>query len=123
VREFETFVRKDGNTRKWGAMEGHTDDHYMALLWALILLDKRLAEKYLDVIEYDDAGNPARIRDPNYDLAIQSFREGNPKVANNGNRYVDPLPMYVDRFESKYGLYNTPADDTSIMLANGWRLV
>ncbi len=45
----------------------------MALVWALVLLEKDIAEKYLDIVEYDEAGKPSVILDPNQHLANLSF--------------------------------------------------
>lgn len=67
VREFETFVRKVNRT--WGAKKGFNDDRVMALVWALVILEKDIAEKYLDIIEYDEAGKPSIISDPNQHLS------------------------------------------------------
>lgn len=67
IREFETFIRKENKT--WAAKKGHHDDRVMALVWALVLLEKDICEKYLDVITYDDAGKPNSIIDPNQHLA------------------------------------------------------
>jgi hypothetical protein len=67
VREFETFIRKVNRT--WGAKKGFNDDRVMALVWALVLLEKDIAEKYLDVIEYDEAGKPLVVLDPNQNLS------------------------------------------------------
>jgi hypothetical protein len=71
IKEFETFVRKLNKT--WGAKKGHHDDRVMALVWGLVLLEKDIAEKYLDIIEYDEAGKPSVIIDPNQHLANLSF--------------------------------------------------
>lgn len=71
VREFETFVRKQNRT--WGAKKGFNDDRVMALVWALVLLEKDIAEKYLDIHEYDEAGKPLVISDPNQHLANLSL--------------------------------------------------
>ena len=74
VKEFETFVRKENKT--WGAKQGFKDDHIMSLIWALILLEKAIAEKYLEVTEYDDTGKPCRILDPNQELANIALFDG-----------------------------------------------
>lgn len=71
VSEFESFIRK--TNRIWGAKPGHHDDHVMALTWGLILLEKRLAEQYLEVHDYDDTGKPSVITDPNQHLADAAF--------------------------------------------------
>ena len=80
VTEFESYVRK--NNRTWGAMKGKNDDRIMALMWALILLEKTVAAKYLDVLEADETGQVIRIADPNQDLANNLLlTEGSRKVA------------------------------------------
>lgn len=72
VKEFESFIRKPNGG--WGAKKGFHDDRVMALVWALVLLDLKLVEKYLDVLEYDDTGKPAVIIDPNQHLANASLK-------------------------------------------------
>jgi hypothetical protein len=71
IREFETFIRKVNRT--WGAKKGFNDDRIMALVWALVILEKDMAEKYLDVIEYDEAGKPSVIIDPNQHLSNMEY--------------------------------------------------
>lgn len=75
VKEFETFIRKENKT--WAAQKGHRDDKVMALVWALIILEPKIVERYFDVIDYDDLGMPERIRDPNYEQALQAFKNSN----------------------------------------------
>jgi Terminase large subunit, T4likevirus-type, N-terminal len=79
IVEFETFTRKNGN--RWGAEKGYTDDRIMALVWGLVILEREIAEKYLDIIELDDAGKVVRIADPNQDLANQLLLEGTKKIS------------------------------------------
>lgn len=67
IREFETFIRKENKT--WAAKKGYHDDRVMALVWSLVLLEKDICEKYLDITEYDDAGKPSAILDPNQHLS------------------------------------------------------
>ena len=62
VTEFETFVRRPNKT--WGARLGYNDDRVMSLIWALVVLEKEIAERYFEVIEYDEAGKPYIIIDP-----------------------------------------------------------
>lgn len=116
VKEFETFVRKDNN--KWGALPGTTDDHYMALVWALILLEKNIAARYLDIRETDETGSPLRIRDLNEDLALQAFDEGNKSLSDQVN-YNDPMPYALGM---RGGRSSYASDDMESLLASGWRL-
>jgi hypothetical protein len=77
--EFDTFVAK--NNRQWSAMKGYHDDRIMSLVWGLFLLEKEVAEKYLDILETDETGRIVRIADPNQDLVNNLLVEGSKKVA------------------------------------------
>ena len=71
LNEFESFVRKENKT--WSARKGCKDDRVMSIIWALVILEKDIAEQYFNVLEYDDAGKPIRIVDPNQDFANTCF--------------------------------------------------
>jgi hypothetical protein len=79
LTEFETYIRK--NNRTWGALKGYNDDRIMALIWGLFLLEKSVANKYLDVLEFDESGQVIKIADPNQDLANSLLLEGTKKIA------------------------------------------
>lgn len=74
VREFERFVRRENQT--WGAKKGYNDDRVMAMIWALVILKKDIAERYLDIEEYDEAGSPIKISDPNQYIVDGFFKNG-----------------------------------------------
>lgn len=61
IKEFETFRRKENGT--WKAKDGHFDDRVMSLVWALIILETEITQKYLSILQYDDVGKPKIIRD------------------------------------------------------------
>jgi len=62
VAEFRTYVRKAN--RSWGALKGKTDDHVMALIWGTFILEKTVAEKYLEILDIDENGRVESIKDP-----------------------------------------------------------
>jgi hypothetical protein len=110
VTEFETYVRKT-NGRSWGAMKGYNDDRIMALIWALFLLEKTVANKYLDILEYDETGQVISIADPNQDIANQLLESSGPKkiaYARLGNQpppslfQFGSMPSYRDAEISDY---------------------
>jgi hypothetical protein len=116
VKEFETFVRKDtASNRSWGAKKGHNDDRIMALIWGLIVLEKKIAERYFDILEYDDTGRPVKISDPNQDLANKSFydKEGFDQYSSVGGM---PLPVFYQR-GSVFG------SEMETVQAGGWRIL
>jgi len=115
VMEFVTFIRKENKT--WGAKKGFRDDRIMSLIWALIILEKEIAERYLDVLEYDDAGKPIRILDPNQEMAnaaLYGTQGSSTYAAVAGN----PAPSY----------FNTPStsgaqiNELDSYISQGWRL-
>ena len=116
VREFETFVRKENKT--WSAKKGYRDDRVMALVWAMILLEKDIAETYLDVLEYDDSGKPIRILDPNAHLAENA-------LMNNGKSGFEksgthPSFAFINRGSSES---TQQSIDMDTFMGTGWRLV
>jgi len=118
VKEFETFVRKENKT--WGAKKGHHDDRIMALIWALVLLEKDIAEQYLEVLEYDETGKPIRIQDPNQETANLSFynqKDGSSNYAQMGGA---PMPIM---FQIGKGTFNYKEYDMDKYAGNGWTFV
>lgn len=118
VKEFETFVRKENKT--WGAKKGHHDDRIMSIIWALIILETHITEKYLEVLEFDETGKPTRISDPNQELANISFYnkgEGNSSYARTGGA---PLPVV---FQMGKSIFNYKEYDMSKYAGNGWTFV
>lgn len=67
LREYETFRRKENGT--WKAKDGHHDDRIMAMIWALIPLETKIAQKYFSILQYDDVGKPKIIKDPNAEFS------------------------------------------------------
>lgn len=108
IREFETFIRKQNKT--WAAKKGHHDDRVMALVWALVLLEKDICEKYLDITEYDDAGKPSAILDPNQHLSniVNNYlgNENKPIRDVGGgkefNVFFNPNNVYTTSLPDKY---------------------
>jgi hypothetical protein len=56
---FKDFVKQPNDT--WGAISGKHDDRTMALIWALMVLDKDLCERWFTIEEFDDCGRPLKI--------------------------------------------------------------
>lgn len=117
VKEFETFIRRDNKT--WGAKKGFNDDRIMSLIWALILLETELAEKYLEVLDYDDAGKPMKIRDPNIDLANE-LRETKEQVSYYSRTGGMPMPTMFHRGGHVLDLRSREVDQYT---TSGWKIV
>ena len=118
VKEFETFVRKENKT--WAAKKGYHDDRIMSFIWALVLLEKEIAEKYLDILEYDETGKPCRIADPNQELANMSFYNQDNVATNYTKSGGAPLPMF---FQKGNAMFNYKEYDMKNYADNGWAFV
>lgn len=68
LKELKGFVRYPNST--WAARAGinEWDDRVMSLVWALIILDDELVEKYFEVEEYDDNRRPLRLKSLDYGI-------------------------------------------------------
>jgi len=62
LKEFKTFIRYPNNT--WGARSGTDswDDRVMALVWALIILENEICNRYFDIVKLDDCDRPQIIK-------------------------------------------------------------
>lgn len=63
---FKDFVKLPNDT--WGAVSGKHDDRTMALIWALMILDKELCERWFTIEEFDDCGKPLKISPLDYGI-------------------------------------------------------
>lgn len=59
VLELESFSKKENGG--FGGNKRANDDRVMALVWALFILEKDLAEHYLKVVSWSENGKPTRI--------------------------------------------------------------
>lgn len=60
VQEFETFIKNPNNT--WSSSSSkYNDDRVMSLMWAVFILNPKIAIKYFDINEYDEQGRPLII--------------------------------------------------------------
>ena len=93
VNELKTFVRYPNGT--WAAKKeiDCQDDRVMSLIWSLIVLEETLADKYYEVVEYDDNHKPQKLKSLDYGtrnfvnpLSIYS----NEKIVGDG---ANTLPM------------------------------
>ncbi len=114
LKEFETFVRKENKT--WISQKGKYDDRVMSMIWALFILEKDVAEQYLDVLEYDEAGKPCRIADPNQDLANMSLYEPD-SYSSYARKGGNPMPAI---FQIGGGVIQEQNFELEKLSINGW---
>lgn len=109
VHELKNFVRLPNGT--WRAREGEDlwDDRVMALIWALMILEQSLTERYFEIVKYDDNGKP---------LIIKSLYE-------DFKQFMNPLPMY-DSVGAESGALpisfgdSDVSDDLNELMDMGW---
>lgn len=118
IKEFETFVRKENKT--WAAKKGFNDDRVMALIWGLIILEKEIAQRYLEVLELDDVGKPMRIADPDAELALQAMRNSNKEIAFTRDTGNPPPTMFARGY---YSVMPEVVDDAGNIFGTGFRLI
>ena len=96
LKEFKTFIRYPNNT--WGARPGSDswDDRVMSLVWALIILENEICNRYYDVVKLDDCDRPQIIKQLDYGV----------------KGVISPLSIYVNE-------KNTGAESTLPTLFDG----
>lgn len=108
---FKEFVKVNDT---WQAISGKHDDRTMALIWALMILDKELCEQYFNIEEFDDCGKPLRIT---------PISMGFEKDKNFTSIYTNEQ---VDKIENSnlspvsFGGFGGVGDDMADLLADGW---
>ncbi len=114
VREMETFVKRENRT--WGAKKGYNDDRVMSLVWALVILEKEIAERYLEVLEYDDKGKPVKIKDPNFDK--RAYKQ---KINMYEKSAGQPAPCFF--MSNDYDMNRSSHSGVSEYLSQGWSFI
>lgn len=80
IKEFETYVRQPNGVWKKRPGENVWDDRVESFMWALMILDITIAQKYYEVVEIDAHGKPRKLSNPVY--------------------YVPPTPGHGDMIRS-----------------------
>jgi hypothetical protein len=92
--ELKNFIRYSNGT--WGAKPGADsyDDRVMSLIWSLVILENELAEKYFEIVEFDQNKKPLKIK--SLDFGIKYFINPNSIYSNekNKNDYI-PAPVII----------------------------
>lgn len=111
---FKDFVKVNDT---WQAASGKHDDRTMATIWALMVLDKELCERWFTIEEFDDCGKPLRLSP--LDFGIQYFE--------------NPTSIYtneqVDRIEHSrlapmvFGSFGEADNEMHQLENDGWSLL
>lgn len=114
LQELRDFVRYPNGT--WAAKPGADlhDDRVMSLIWALIILENELAEKFFEILELDSNKKPLRIKA--LDFGIKYFV--NPGSIYNNEKEgggFKPLPIVMPSQE------NDQYSDIQELESQGWK--
>ena len=97
LNELKNFVRYPNGT--WGAKPGsdNWDDRVMSLMWALIILENDLVEKYFEVVQYDKNKKPLKLKALDYGVKYfinPASMYSNEKMGADG---LPPLPIVISQ--------------------------
>lgn len=112
---FKDFVKLPNDS--WGAVSGKHDDRTMALIWALMVLDKDLCERWFTIEEFDDCGKPLKIAP--LDFGIKYFESATSIYTNEQVARIEQsrlAPMV-------FGGHSEQMDEISQLQADGWQLL
>ena len=111
---FKDFVKTNDT---WQAASGKHDDRTMALIWALMVLDKDLCERWFTIEEFDQCGKPLKISP--LDFGIKYFE--------------NPTSIYtneqVERIEHSrlapmvFGSFGEQINEVEELKRDGWQLL
>ena len=68
LKEFKHFVRNPNGTYSARKGAGFHDDRVMALVWALVILEKGLVEKHFEVVQVDSNNKPLLLKYLDYGI-------------------------------------------------------
>lgn len=111
--ELKTFIRYPNGT--WAASTGSDvhDDRVMSLVWALIVLESEVVDRYFEVIEHDDNKRPLKLK--LLDYGLRSVVDPTKFMVNVKDGGSDaPLPILINP-----GGYND-IDEVSMLTEQGW---
>jgi len=116
LTELRNFVRSANGT--WGAAAGSDswDDRVMSLIWALIILENELADKYFEIIDKDANERPLLIK--RFDYGIREFIDPTQTLINLKTKTELDLPILIsgDNYTSPYDV------DIEQLRSDGWRM-
>ena len=116
LAELKGFVRYPNGT--WAAAAGADswDDRVMSLIWALIILENEVADKYFEIIDKDVNDRPLLIKQ--FDYGMREFIDPTKTLINLKVKSELDLPILIPGDE------NQTAQDVEMdhMRQEGWRL-
>jgi hypothetical protein len=112
---FKHFVKLPNDS--WGAISGKHDDRTMALIWALMVLDKDLCERWFTIEETDSCGKPKKITP--LDLGISYFENATSIYSNEKVERIEQSRLAPIVF----GGGTEQMNEIEQLKADGWELL
>ena len=109
INEIKNFIRMPNGTWRARAGTDMWDDRVMSLIWALMILETTLTERYFEIEKYDDNGKPLIIKS-----LYEDFREfsNTLPIYNDTNSNASYLPMSLGGDDS--------GSDINDLQTSGW---
>jgi hypothetical protein len=98
VQEMESFVRHPNGHWKKKSGEYILDDRVMSMIWALFILETKVAERYFDIESYDDQGKPLKINSNDISFGDKTYYKLDPIYQEAGA----PQPTIIGNNPSTY---------------------
>jgi hypothetical protein len=117
LNELKNFVRYPNGT--WAAKPGadNWDDRVMSLIWALMILDNDIVEKYYEIEQLDDNKKPLKIKQLDY--GIKYFMNPTSIYSNERNGEFNSAPSPIIFQGNKDDDFSEMAD----LENNGWTIL
>jgi hypothetical protein len=112
VSELRTFQRQSNGT--WCAKNGCQDDRVMSLIWALMMLDTEICEKYFEIVQKDKNNKPALLKILDYG-ATRTFQDLTNSIRSERDDDSDILPVFV---RPSFGSNNSDIEE---LMSLGWK--
>ena len=115
IHELKNFVRYPNGT--WAARKGENmfDDRVMSLLWALMVLESEITEKYFEIVEFDDLNKPKELK--MMDFGLRAFEDPTKLFVNEARQEeFSTLPVLMP---GQYGADNEIAN----LQGQGWKML
>jgi hypothetical protein len=116
VNELKNFVRYPNGT--WAARQGsYNDDRVMSLIWALMVLDNDVVEKYFEVIEHDTNMKPLKLK--LFDYGLRYFMKPSSYLTNEKFGVKDSAPpIIISRGDDDFN-----SSDIDDLQSQGWNFL
>lgn len=111
LKELKTFVRLPNGV--WKAEGDNHDDRVMSTAWALMILEKEIAEKYFEIVELDTFGKPLKLE--KMEFGVKYFQ--NPTSIYT-NEVTDERMTHLGAVMFGWGVGN---DEVQELELQGWR--